>query len=278
MTKSRQNTKSVFTSIVESEEASKDQIINDLRGKVSMLKQQVEDTGSTNISLNRPTTSSLLPLASIQTRPQDTRPLNEAHVAALVESITVLGLIQPIAVDSQGVLLAGGHRREAIERLQNSNPEAFTEHFGAGVPVRSYDFDSSQDPDRALAIEATENEKRRDYTASEVKELADRLKAAGYHHSNNRPKEGAKLLLPSLAVIVGKSERQIQRYLSEENEQRKLSTTHVVLSQKYLNQAVSALRRYEKLEFNNAKERKLAKEVAEIIARLEEAIDPKLKS
>jgi ParB family transcriptional regulator, chromosome partitioning protein len=223
-----------------------------------------------------PTTSSLLPLAKIQTRPQDTRPLNEAHVEALIESITVLGLIQPIAIDSQGVLLAGGHRREAIERLQNINPTAFAEHFEEGVPVRSYDFDSSQDPDRALAIEATENEKRRDYTAAEVKELADRLKAAGYHHAKGRAKEGAKPLLPSLAVIVGKSERQIQRYLADDEEQENLNTTHVVFSQKYLNQAVSALKRYEKSEFSSAKERKLAKEVAGIIARLEEAIDPKL--
>jgi ParB family transcriptional regulator, chromosome partitioning protein len=60
----------------------------------------------------------------------------------------VLGLIQPIAVDSQGVLLAGGHRREAIERLQTSTPAAFAEHFGAGIPVRSYDFEAAEDPDR----------------------------------------------------------------------------------------------------------------------------------
>jgi hypothetical protein len=61
----------------------------------------------------------------------------------------VLGLIQPIAVDSQGVLLAGGHRREAIEWLQAANPEAFAEHFGTGVPVCSYDFDSARDPENS---------------------------------------------------------------------------------------------------------------------------------
>jgi ParB family transcriptional regulator, chromosome partitioning protein len=75
------------------------------------------------------TMTSLLPLASILPHP-----LNLAHVEAPMESITV---------DSQGVLLAGSHRREAIKRLQSANPEAFTEHFSAGVPVRSHDFDSA---------------------------------------------------------------------------------------------------------------------------------------
>jgi ParB-like chromosome segregation protein Spo0J len=79
--------------------------------------------------------TSLLPLASILPRPQDTRPLKLAHVEALMESIreypsygiALLGLIQPITVDSQGVLLAVGHRRESAK------PEAFAEHYSAGA-------------------------------------------------------------------------------------------------------------------------------------------------
>jgi ParB family transcriptional regulator, chromosome partitioning protein len=224
-------------------------------------------------SLAAPTMTSLLPLASILPRLPDTRPLKPAHVEALMESIAVLGLIQPIAVDSQGILLAGGHRREAIERLQTANPAAFAEHFGAGVPVRSYDFDAAEDPDRALAIEATENEKRRDYTATEVRELADRLKAAGYHHTKGRAKQGTMPLLPSLAVIVGKSERQIKRYLATDEEPEDLNGTCVPFSQKCLAQAVSALKKYEKAEFSNAKERELAKEIPAMIARLEKAVD-----
>jgi ParB family transcriptional regulator, chromosome partitioning protein len=91
-----------------------------------------------------------------------------------------LGLIQPIAVDAQGQLLAGGHRRAAIVHLKAIDPVAFTKHFSAGVPVRRYDFNALEDPNLALAIEASENEKRRDYTAAEVRDLADRLKDAGY--------------------------------------------------------------------------------------------------
>jgi ParB family transcriptional regulator, chromosome partitioning protein len=166
-----------------------------------------------NVQLDSPQ-SSRLPLDQITDRPGgDTRPLNPAHVEALAESIAAVGLIQPIAVDSQGRLLAGGHRRAAIVQLQSTNPNAFSQWFGAGVPVHRFDFDASQDEARALAIEASENEKRRDYTPGEVRELADRLVAAGYRATEGRPKKGEKSLIPSLAVIVGKSHRTIHRYL-----------------------------------------------------------------
>jgi plasmid stabilization system protein ParE len=68
-----------------------------------------------------------------------------------------------------------------------------------GYPVRSYDFDAAEDPDRALA--------------TEMRELADHLKA------------GATPLLPSLAVIVGKSERQIKRYLATDEDPAQLPRT-----------------------------------------------------
>jgi ParB family transcriptional regulator, chromosome partitioning protein len=164
-----------------------------------------------------PSTESTLPLNQITDRSGgDTRPLNPSHVEALAESIAAVGLIQPIAVDSQGRLLAGGHRRAAIVQLQSTNPIAFSQWFGAGVPVHRFDFDASQDEARALAIEASENEKRRDYTPGEVRELADRLVAAGYRRIEGRPKKGEKALAPTLAVIVGKSQRTIERYLTNE--------------------------------------------------------------
>jgi ParB family transcriptional regulator, chromosome partitioning protein len=163
-----------------------------------------------------PLTESTLPLNQITDRPGgDTRPLNPAHVEALAESIAAVGLIQPIAVDNQGRLLAGGHRRAAIVHLQATNPTAFSQWCGAGVPVHRFDFDASQDEGRALAIEATENEKRRDYTPGEVRELADRLVAAGYTNQRGGVKKGTKAIGPTLEVITGKSRRTIERYLSK---------------------------------------------------------------
>jgi ParB family transcriptional regulator, chromosome partitioning protein len=161
-------------------------------------------------------TSIHISLEEITDRPGgDTRSLNQAHVEALAESIAAVGLIQPIAVDIKGNLLAGGHRRAAIYHLSVFNPEAFNTYFSMGIPIRRYNFDASQDTEMALAIEATENEKRRDYTLEEVKDLAERLKLAGYNYTSGRPKKGQKSLIPSLSVIVGKSDKTIRRYLED---------------------------------------------------------------
>ncbi|NJN49605.1 MAG: hypothetical protein HC805_07365 [Alkalinema sp. RL_2_19] len=73
-----------------------------------------------------------------------------------------------------------------------------------------------------MAIEASENEKRRDYTPGEVRELADRLVAAGYRKTEGRPKKGEKALIPSLSVIVGKSHRTLHRYLEEPTNKKTL--------------------------------------------------------
>lgn len=174
---------------------------------VTSSAKRIERPGTNNTPIS-------IPLEEITDRPGgDTRPLNQAHIEALAESIAAVGLIQPIAVDIKGNLLAGGHRRAAIYHLSVFEPEIFNHHFGAGIPIRRYDFDASENTDMALAIEATENEKRRDYTPDEVKDLAERLKSAGYNYTSGRPMKGQKSLIPSLSVIVGKSDKTIRRYL-----------------------------------------------------------------
>lgn len=162
------------------------------------------------------------PLEHIKEREQDTRTLNDAHVKELAESIAVLGLIEPLALDSKGRLLAGGHRLAAIKQLQSENPEAFQKQFsGGGVPARIFSFDAEQEPDLALQIEIAENEKRRDYTPSEVKAIADRLREAGFVDLKGRPRKGQKALMPMLSVVIGKSIRTVQNYLNEADTEAK---------------------------------------------------------
>lgn len=154
----------------------------------------------------------------IQPREHNTRPLKLEHVQALAESIAAISLLEPLVVDAKGRLLAGGHRLAAIHLLKESNPTAYTKHFpNDAVPVRVMDFDAEQHPDRALECEIAENEHRRDYTPAEVRTLANRLKEAGYIDRRGRPAEGEKALRPALQVIVGKSWRQVVRYLKPEN-------------------------------------------------------------
>jgi ParB family transcriptional regulator, chromosome partitioning protein len=156
-----------------------------------------------------------LPLAKILDRATDTRDVKLEHVQELIESISILGLLEPLVVDIRGRLLAGAHRRSAIATIKEEDSESYTRLFPDDlVPVRVMDFDAEQDPNLALQIEISENEKRRDYTPTEVRSLAEKLKEAGYEDVKGRPAKGERALRPALEVIIGKSIRTIRRYLN----------------------------------------------------------------
>lgn len=155
-------------------------------------------------------------LDEIKDRPHgDTRDLRQSHINELADSIEAVGLIQPLAVDSANHLLAGGHRRAALEQLQETNIERFQELFPTGIPVKVFDFDALDDAGRATEIEIIENEKRRDYSKEEALAIADRLRKVGYEDVKGRPKKGQKPLKPALAAIIGKSKRYVQTLLNE---------------------------------------------------------------
>lgn len=185
---------------------------------------------------------------------------------------TVLGLLEPLVVDNRGRLLAGGHRKAAIWLVKENSPEAYAQHFpGDMVPVRMMPFDADADPERALQVEISENEKRRDYTPAEVRALAERLRAAGYVDTPGRPTKDEKILRPALEVIVGKSLRSVRRYLTEEKP--------VQLGQVYkktaLRQAKTALERWQSIpetEKNTSVERQLAKKLPQLLELIEKTI------
>lgn len=150
-------------------------------------------------------------LLEIKPRPHgDTRALDTAHVEALADSIAAVGLLHPITVDAGGHLIAGAHRLAAVRLLHGRGG------WQGPVPVSVYPGDVASDPKMALDIEVSENDKRKDYTAGEIRELARRLKAAGYRAEAGRPRRGEKPIIPALMVIVGKSKRQVLRVLAGE--------------------------------------------------------------
>ncbi|OLP20098.1 chromosome partitioning protein ParB [Leptolyngbya sp. 'hensonii'] len=160
-----------------------------------------------------------LPLDQIRARETDTRPLDPQHVAALAESIAALGLIEPLVVDTKGVLLAGGHRLAALQALQETNPEVYNQQFSDGqIQVHMLAFDAEQDPERALQVELAENEKRVNYTRDQIERLAERLRSLNYRDVRGRPKEGEKALGPALAVAIGVSARYVRKVLSEQKQ------------------------------------------------------------
>lgn len=141
---------------------------------------------------------------------EDTREPRPEEVEAMAETVEAVGLIQPLAVDIAGRLLAGKTRLLALRKLHEAAPEKWER-----VPVRVFDFDSKKEPQKALAVEVAENEKRTDYTRAEIAKLAERLKAMGFKATAGPPRRGQKALVPALSLIVGKSQRTVMRALAE---------------------------------------------------------------
>ncbi|WP_250124941.1 ParB/RepB/Spo0J family partition protein [Chroococcidiopsis sp. CCMEE 29] len=158
-----------------------------------------------------------LPLSRIRPRAEDTRPLHEQHVKDLAESIGALGLIEPLVVDINGVLLAGGHRLAAIQILKETNFDLYQLQFPDHlVPVRVMPFDAEAEPERSLQVELAENEKRVNYSREQIERLAERLRSLNYRETRGRPKEGEKALGPALAVAIGVSARYVRKVLRQQ--------------------------------------------------------------
>ncbi len=204
---------------------------------------------------------STLPIDRIKDRESSTRSLNSQHVQSLKESISTLGLIEPLAVDQEKVLLAGGHRIAAIALLKETDPAIFEQHFPSGaVPVRVMPFVAAHEPNKALQVEVAENEYRRDYTPAEVRGIAERLIEAGYKDVKGRPKKGEKVLMPALSAVVGKNRRTIQRYLHGEPDK---SRTDVHL---FLQRAKNSLEDWEKQSSKDSlASRELSKQLPEVM-------------
>lgn len=190
-------------------------------------------------------TAATLALHTIHSHPQDTHPTDEAYVQALADSIAIVGLIQPLAVDAQGVLLTGAHRLAAIEYLEKHNQDAFDRWFKQGIPVRRYELDALKDHNLAREITAIENTHCKNYTPEEVRALAERLKAAGYKYTPDKPEAGQRSLIASLSMIVGKSDKHIRRYLSEDDQNQSGHLTELEKSLRSTKRALSQLLEHE---------------------------------
>lgn len=211
---------------------------------------------------------STLPLERIKDRESNTRTLNTKHVHSLKESISTLGLIEPLAVDQDKVLLAGGHRLAAIALLLETEPATFEKHFPDGaIPVRVMPFVAANEPEKALQVEVAENEHRRDYTPSEVRGIAERLISAGYKDVKGRPKKGEKVLMPALSTVVGKNRRTIQRYLHGEPGK---SRTDVHL---FLERAKKALKAWQETPHEDIASQNLDEQLPDILELIEAAIE-----
>jgi hypothetical protein len=144
----------------------------------------------------------------------NTRETDDHHVQELVDSIAVLGLIHPLAVDQSGALLAGGHRKAALHILHDQHNDRFEFLFPQGIPIYRIQVDSKAAPLDALILEIEENTQRRNYTADEIRQAAYKLEKAGYERLKGRPKAGQLSLKRALQSIFRLSDRRIQSILN----------------------------------------------------------------
>lgn len=180
------------------------------------IQRSASSEAAENALIQQQTQRQLVPLEKITDRPiGDTRPLNPAHIKELVDSIAVIGLITPLTVDRRYRLLAGAHRRAALQRLAEKDPKQYSELFDAGIPVHIMDIDAEIDTVDALQIEVEENTQRRNYTASEIREAAQKLENAGYEKIRGRPAKGQKSLNRELMSVFRLSRRRITDILNE---------------------------------------------------------------
>lgn len=237
----------------------------------TLAQQQMGETHAPGTAAVK--AKALVPLDEIKQRNSNTRDLNQGHVHALRESIAAVGLIEPLVTDTNHVLLAGGHRLAAIELLRKENIDVFQERFPDGlVPVHRMDVDAVAEPDRALEIEISENETRRDYSPQEAREIADRLRARGYKDTPGRPKSGEKRLKPALSIIFGKSIRTVERYLSEKTPTNGEVSKTPTNGEVFLKRAIANLKQWEKVRGRKKREVSLAKELEDIIAKIEQGL------
>ena len=214
-----------------------------------------------------------MPLDQIFNRPDgDTRSVDPLHVLDLAESIAAVGLLEPLVLYVMNHLVAGAHRRAAVRLLAATDRIAEFDSLLSGavlrkraliderllalpletapwqtIPVHRLPFNAKTNPQAALAAEVAENERRRDYTKSEVKQLAERLKSSGFRHVVGRPKAGEKSLTPALEAIVGKSRATIWRMLGDSSEivSSETISTPVAQARRKIQGAINLLNEYE---------------------------------
>ena len=146
-----------------------------------------------------------IPIASIKVNNR-LRPLDDAKVAELAESIAQVGLLQPIGVRPDGTLVYGYHRLEACKRL------GWTE-----IPAVVVDGDDL----RAELAEITENLVRNELTLLERAEHLARLKAVYQQQYPNtrgvgRPTKNGATVAPFsewAAGQTGLAQRTVQHYV-----------------------------------------------------------------
>lgn len=144
------------------------------------------------------------------------RKLDPKHVADLLASIRAQGLLEPLVVDQDDVLIAGNHRYAAVVQLKEGFPDEFRRWFPRSqVPVNRLPYKASEHLEEAIAASVAENQKRQDLDPRSVKEYRDKL-AKKFKLHVGRPKDGQTAMMAMLAQAFQRSPRYLRRVIQRE--------------------------------------------------------------
>lgn len=177
------------------------------------LKLVPFSTATAKLDLSAGTVS--VPLSGIQLRKgEDARKLNAAHVVTLAESIAALGILEPVVIDLEGHLLAGGHRLAALQLLAEGDGQARRTLFLARI-----DGGSETAPTEEAATAKKSPPK------SELTTLADRIEGIDTTAFHDKYKKGKVPVVavdtsasagPDLDIAVEAAENSVRRQYSRE--------------------------------------------------------------
>lgn len=151
------------------------------------------------------------------------RRINEKNVNRIMESVVKMGLMSPIFITKDFVLVAGGHRLEAFKRL-HAIAEDVTRVIGAVSEFVSYEsipaiITEETDEQKLKIMEITENMARNEkFTPVEMCKMAwearESWKIQGLFNDGHRQKaEAGKLRNEDLANLTKVSKSTIKNYL-----------------------------------------------------------------
>jgi hypothetical protein len=152
------------------------------------------------------------------------RPVLPSLVQKLAPAILASGLLHPVGVDLDGVLIFGGHRHAAVGIILSKHPNEAAKLFPGGVVrISRLPFRWSAHPATAREYQSQENKLRRQLTKQEeVACIRDLYARPNVAHAPGPKPDGVESLTSLVAVTFGVSpvsaRRKIEFALGHEKE------------------------------------------------------------
>ncbi len=162
-----------------------------------------------------------LPLEDFIEPPWNCWKTTDKRIRELAEDIRRRGLLEPILIDVENIVLAGKHRVLALRQLQEQNPAWFTDALPQGVPYFRHDISYRTNPFEAGLLQLAANFNRaKTPTAQELRphllSLLEKMPHEVYHFGKGNP--GKKQpVIPTLMDAFGVSRRTIARALAKDD-------------------------------------------------------------